>query len=532
MDAGRPAVSGSRGSAAPWAVIPLTAVTALVIVPVVAVIVAGLGPEALSILTEGGTWRIVGYTAAQAIASTVASVALALPAAYALYRLHLPARRTLLAIITVPFILPTVVVGLAFREILPFPGTTAAIIVAHVFFNVGLVVRVVGSLWGHLDPRLSDVSRTLGLSPLRTFAHVTLPLLRPAILGAAALVFLFTFTSFGVVLVLGDPALPTIEVEIYTATVQRLDLEAAAGLAMLQFAVVAIAIAWSTRLQERTAVRQRLGDEERRAQVSTRIDRAAVAWAWALALAIAVPLIGLVARSLRVGDGWGLAWYREAFAPAEATTRSASAWESITLSLQYAATATIIASVLGALACAGIIAAGRRGAWIDAALALPLGVSAVTIGFGLLLVSLRGPVDMRGWWLLVPLGQAMVALPIVIRVVLPLLRSLDPRLRQVAATLGAPPLRAWWSTEGGLTLRAMAVASGLAAAVALGEFGATAFLVRLDTPTVPVQIVRLLGRPGEANLGVAAALAVILLVITVALVGIAERVRPRRSGGW
>ncbi len=139
---------------------------------------------------------------------------------------------------------------------------------------------------------------------------------------------------------------------------------------------------------------------------------------------------------------------------------------------------------------------------------------------------------MRGWWFLVPLGQAMVALPIVIRVVLPLLRSLDPRMRQVAATLGAPPLRAWWTTEGALALRAFAVAAGLAAAVALREFGATAFLVRLDAPTVPVQIVRLLGRPGEANAGVAAALAVILLLLTLLIVGIAERVRPRRTGGW
>jgi thiamine transport system permease protein len=180
----------------------------------------------------------------------------------------------------------------------------------------------------------------------------------------------------------------------------------------------------------------------------------------------------------------------------------------------------------------GILAARRHGAWLDAALALPLGVSAVTIGFGLLLVSLRGPIDMRGWWVLVPLGQAMVALPIVVRVVLPLLRSMDPRLRHVAATLGAPPVRAWWATEGALALRAFAVAAALAAAVALGEFGATAFLVRLDTPTVPVQIVRLLGRPGEANTGVAAALSVMLLLMTILIVGAAERLRPRRSGGW
>lgn len=514
------------------AVVPLAAVTAFVVVPVIAVIAAGIGPAAVETLAVPDTWRIVGYTTVQAVASTAVSVILAIPAAYALYRLNMRGRRTMLAIITVPFVLPTVVVGLAFREVLPFPGTTAAIIVAHVFFNVGLVVRVVGSLWGHLDPRLVDVATTLGMSPLRAFASVTLPLLRPAILGAASLVFLFTFTSFGVILVLGDPALPTIEVAVYTATVQRLDFAAAAGLALLQFVIVAIVVTLTGRLQARDAVRQRLGDDEVRRDPRAPLDQLAVGWAWVLTVAVCLPLIGLVLRSLRVGDGWGLAWYAEAFAPSDGTTRSASALASIALSLQYAVAATAIAATLGALACAGILAVRRSATWIDGALALPLGVSAVTIGFGLLLVSLRGPVDMRGWWILVPLGQAMVALPIVIRVVLPLLRSIDPRMRQVAATLGAPPLRAWWSTEGALTLRAFAVASGLAAAVALGEFGATAFLVRLDTPTVPVQIVRLLGRPGEANLGVATALAVMLLLVTVTIVAAAERLRPRRGGGW
>ncbi len=514
------------------AALPLAIVAAFVIVPVVAVVTAGMGAEALATLTAASTWKIIGYTAAQAVASTLLSVLIALPIAYALYRRDLRGRRALLAIITVPFVLPTVVVGLAFRELLPFPGTTAAIIVAHVFFNVGLVVRVVGSLWGHLDPRLMAVAQTLGLSPVGTFVHVTLPLLRTAILGAAALVFLFTFTSFGVILVLGDPSLPTIEVAIYTSAIQRLDFEAASGLALLQFVIVAGVIIATTRWQAQGAVSQRLADDERRPPAHGVVDGLCITWAWVIATAICLPLLALVARSLRVGDGWGLTWYVQAFSPSDTTTRSASAFESMALSVQYAAAATIIAVALGALACTGILAARRWGAWIDATLALPLGVSAVTVGFGLLLVSLRGPMDMRDWWILVPLGQAMVALPIVIRVVLPLLRSIDPRMRQVAATLGARPLRAWWATDGATTLRAFAVASGLAAAVALGEFGATAFLVRLDNPTVPVQIVRLLGRPGEANAGVAAVLAVLLLIITIAIVASAERLRPRRGGGW
>ncbi|MFZ8925495.1 MAG: ABC transporter permease, partial [Candidatus Nanopelagicales bacterium] len=350
------------------AALPLAIVAAFVIVPVVAVVTAGMGAEALATLTAASTWKIIGYTAAQAVASTLLSVLIALPIAYALYRRDLRGRRALLAIITVPFVLPTVVVGLAFRELLPFPGTTAAIIVAHVFFNVGLVVRVVGSLWGHLDPRLMAVAQTLGLSPVKTFAHVTLPLLRTAILGAAALVFLFTFTSFGVILVLGDPSLPTIEVAIYTSAIQRLDFEAAAGLALLQFVIVAGVIIATTRWQAQGAVSQRLADDERRPPTLGVVDRLCTTWTWVIAIAICLPLLALVARSLRVGDGWGLTWYVQAFSPSDTTTRSASAFESMALSVQYAAAATIIAVALGALACTGILAARRWGAWIDATL--------------------------------------------------------------------------------------------------------------------------------------------------------------------
>lgn len=515
------------------AVVPLALVGLIVLAPVAMVVAVGWGPDALPVLTSASTWRVLGYTVAQATLSTLGSLLLAIPAAYAIYRLRLPLRRVWLAILTVPFILPTVVVGLAFREILPFPGTTAAIIVAHVFFNVGLSIRVIGGLWAHLDPRLEQVGASLGLSPFAVFGRITLPLLAPALLSAAALVFLFTFTSFGVVLVLGDPALPTIEVDIYSRAIQRLDLSAAAVLALLQFVVVGLAVMISAVLTDRLSTRQRLGDDDlTRTPARTAGDRLLVLYVVILSALVIIPLLGLVLRSLRVGEGWGFHWYAEAINPSEATTRTVSAIAAMSLSLRYALVATTLAVALGVLATIGILAARRRGRWVDAAVMLPLGVSAVTVGLGLLLLSVRGPIDLRGWWPLVPVGQALVALPIVVRVLLPVLRSTDPRLRHVAATLGAPPLRAWWAAEGALAVRATAVAAAFAAAVSLGEFGATAFLVRLDTPTVPVLIVRLLGRPGEANLGIAAALSVSLVVITVIIVATAERLRPSRSGGW
>ena len=516
-----------------WAALaPMIFVALLVAWPAGMVLAVGLGAGSLDVLATPSTWRILGYTTAQAIVSTALSLILALPVAYAVSRLRLPLRRTLLAIITIPFILPTVVVGLAFRELLPFPGTTAAIVIAHVFFNVGLAVRVIAGLWEKVDPRFGDVGASLGLGPWATFRRVTLPLIRPGILAAALLAFLFCFTSFGVVLVLGDPALPTIEVEIYQRAVQRLDLAGAATLAMLQLLVVIVAVIVSSRQQERLAVQQPLQHGDERRSVKGPLAATCAACAYVLMLLIVIPLLALLARSLRVGDGWGVEWYSRLIAPLDETTRAVPLAESVALSLRYAIVATLVAVGLGVLACIGIQAARRRGSWIDAVVTVPLGVSAVTIGLGLLLASLRGPIDMRGWWLLVPLGQALVALPIVVRVVLPILRSFDPRMRDVAATLGASPARAWIATQGAVTAKAVGLAAALACAVSLGEFGATSFLVRLDTPTIPVQVVRLLGRPGESNVGQAAALSVILLAITLVVVAVGERLRPRRGGGW
>jgi thiamine transport system permease protein len=536
VDTDRAALTPTRNRAGILlALAPLSVVAVLVGVPLLTLVISGLRLDAGDpgrFLSAAATWRVLGYTIGQAILSTALSIALALPAAYALRRLRWPGRRTWLAILTVPFVLPTVVVGLAFRELLPFAGTTAAIIVAHVFFNVGLATRVIGGVWAHLDPRYTEVALSLGAGPLRAFRSVTWPFLRPAVFASAALVFLFTFTSFGVVLIVGDPAWPTIEVEIYRLAVQSLNLSAAASLAVIQLVIVVIALGLSAALQRRTTHERIVTEPPVASRPRSVGDYAAVVFTLLLVIAVCLPLLRLAIGSIRVGDRFGWDFYVEVFAPSDLTTRATPAWAALATSARYALIATAIAAILGMLGAIAVSRLRRNATWIDTAITLPLGVSAVSLGLGLLLFSIYGPIDLRGSWMLVPLGQALVAMPIVIRVVLPVLRSIDPRLRDVAATLGAGPVRAWVSVDGPIALRVGAVAAGLAAAVSLGEFGATAFLVRSDTPTVPVQIVRLLGRPGEANLGQALALSVILVIVTGIIIGLAERARPSRGGGW
>ena len=179
--------------------------------------------------------------------TTLASVLLGLPGAYLLYRCSFPGRRLLRAVVSVPFVLPTVVVGVAFQSLLTKNGllgflgleeSLAAILAALVFFNYSVVVRTVGALWSRLDPRAVEAARSLGAGRARAFVTVTLPALAPAIASAAALVFLFCASAFGVVLVLGGQSYATIETEIWYQTTQLLDLPTAATLSILQLVIV------------------------------------------------------------------------------------------------------------------------------------------------------------------------------------------------------------------------------------------------------------------------------------------------------
>lgn len=487
------------------------------------------------------TWRAIGLTLGQAGVATAICLLLGLPGAYVLHRCRFPGRGAVRAFVTVPFVLPTVVVGVAFRALLieggplgflRLDGTFAAIIAALVFFNYAVVVRTVGGLWEHLDPRAEQAARALGASPWRTFARVTLPALGPAIASAASLVFLFCATAFGAVLILGGGRFATIETEIWIQTTQFLDLRTASVLSVVQLVVVTAALWVAARARASRERALHLGAPGGAGQPLRRCDAAAVAVTGVVVAALALPLATLVLRSLRTPTGWGLANYANLGTTGGVNALSVTVWEAAENSLRAAVDATALAVVVGGLVALVVSRrprgrGGRRAvSLLDAAFMLPLGVSAVTVGFGFLL-TLDRPlgigVDLRTSGLLVPIAQAVVAVPLVVRTVLPVLRAIDPRLREAAAALGAAPGRVLATVDGPIAARAVGLAVGFAFAVSLGEFGATSFLARPDRPTLPIVIFRLIGRPGAENHGMALAASVVLATLTAAVITVAER---------
>ncbi|MCK2140670.1 ABC transporter permease [Streptomyces albidoflavus] len=519
--------------------------------PVAAIVGRGLRQDGAwqfgalgEVLGDPDIGQVLWFTLWQALASTGLTLVVAMPAAYVFARLEFPGKSLLRAVVTVPFVLPTVVVGTAFLALLGRGGllddlwglrldtTVWAILLAHVFFNYAVVVRTVGGLWAQLDPRQEEAARMLGASRFRAWRTVTLPALGPAVAAAALMVFLFTFTSFGVVQILGGPGFATLEVEIYRQTAHLLDLPTAAVLTLVQFAAVGAILAvhaWTVRRRETALSLVDAAYAVRRVRGTG--QRLLLGFVLAtVAVLILLPLGVLVERALDAPGGYGLGYFR-ALMSADGGAFLVPPIDAVANSLQYAAVATLIALLVGGLAAAALTRrAGLFTRGFDALLMLPLGVSAVTVGFGFLIALDRPPLDLRASWILVPLAQALVGVPFVVRTMLPVLRAVDSRLREAAAVLGASPWRAWREVDLPLVRRALLVAAGFAFAVSLGEFGATVFIARPDNPTLPVAVARLLGRAGDLNYGQAMALSTILMIVCVVSLLLLERVRPLSRG--
>jgi thiamine transport system permease protein len=533
------------------AAVPVAVVAVFFVLPVGAMLHRGVWPSGsfdpgavLDVLRRPRTGRVLWFTVWTSTVATTCAVLLGLPAAYVLHRLRFPGRALVRTALLVPFVLPTVVVGLAVRQLiassgplgfLGLDGTPVAILIGLVFFNVAVVIRTVGVAWEGLDRRPAEAAAALGASPWQVFRTVTLPALRPAIVSAASVVFLFCATAFGVVLVLGGVRYSSVETEIYLLTADLLDLPAAAALSLVQMlAVVALLVVVGRLRAVPDPTVRRVAAPPARPQ---RRDVAAIVVTALTLTLVAAPVLALALGSVRRDGGWTLDFYRALAGSADGLLE-VSVGHALLASLRIAVDATWMSLSLG-LVVAFVVTrrmrsrAGRRARTVlDGFFMLPLGVSAVTLGFGFLIALDEPPLDLRASPLLVPIAQALVALPLVVRTLVPVLAGIDDRQRQAAASLGAGPLRTLRTVDLAVVWRPLLAAAGFAFAVSLGEFGATSFIVRPAEPTLPVVIYRLLGHPGALNYGTAMAASVVLAAVTAGVILVVDRLRVPGTGAW
>ncbi len=485
--------------------------------------------------------RVIWFTIWQAALSTLGALALGLPAAYIFARFQFPGKKLLRALVTLPFVMPTVVAATAFIALIGPRGllnqalmgilhlseppidllhTLTIILLAHVFYNASVIIRMVGGFWANLDPRQEAAAAMLGAGPWQRLRYITLPLLAPSILAASLIVYLFNFTSFGVILILGGPGFATIEVEIYRTAVRLFNLPVAAALSIVQMLFTLTMMVVYTRLQQKMTVPQEFQAAGRTQRPPrTPGEKALVVGVFALLGAFLIsPLIALVIQSFTLGGDVSLDFYRALFVNRTNSIFFVTPIEAVRNSLAFA-TVTILFSVIIALPAAYLLAEPARRRFslarlLDPLFMLPLGTSAVTLGFGYIVALNRPPLNLRASLIIVPIAHTLIAFPFVLRALLPVLRGMNPHLREAAQMLGANTLSVLRHIDLPILRRALLVGVVFAFTISMGEFSASLLVTRPQFPTLPVAIYRLLGQPGVSNFGQAVAMSVILMLVT------------------
>jgi thiamine transport system permease protein len=513
------------------------------------------------LITSPHMREVIGFTFFQATLSTVLTLLFGLPGAYLLARYKLWGKSFILAATGISFVLPTLVVATAFNALLgprgwlnlllmslfslsqpplSFVNTFTAILIAHIFYNTTIVLRLVGDFWSHVDPRMTQAAMVMGANRWQTLRHILLPLIMPAIASAALLIFIFDFTSFGVILVLGGPRFATIEVEIYNQTISLFNLPLAAALSIIQLVctlgLTLLYLRFSQRVSRPISLHPRKQTERRLTSRRSRI--LAATYMIALFALLTLPILALVTRSFvrievpQPGQPGielhpTLAYYQELGINRRASFFYVPPTTAIAVSLGYAVTTVFLALALGLPASWALVRdkGSPSNQVFEPLLMLPLGTSAVTLGLGFIVALDKPPLDLRASPILVPLAHTLVAFPFVVRSLVPSLSSIKPRLRQAGSVLGASPSEVLRKIDLPLIGRAILVAAVFAFTISLGEFGATALIARPEYPTIPIMIYRFISEPGALNLGKSLALSTILCIVTGVSMLVIERFR-------
>jgi thiamine transport system permease protein len=490
--------------------------------PIAKITSLGLSGDWFTKLVEPKTIEIVWFTLWQAALSTLVTVFIAIPGAYVLYRKSFRGQQAIRALIIIPFVLPSIVVAVGFtvfREAHDFwidLGITFLsdpvywIIGAHVFVNYSIAVRTIGGVWATMDPEIEEAAELDGAGRLKNLLAISLPQLRPAIFSASALVFLFSATSFGVILVLGGGQIQTIETAIYFSATQFLDLEAAAALVLVQTLITATAFLVESSLAKGTVGLEQVFEGSPKPKLDHR-DLPATSITTVIVVGLLVmPMVLVLVEAFKVGDGYGLQNFFNLSTRGARDLLNISVLDAAGNSIRNMAVAAVIAFVLGTLISWLLVRTKQK--LLDLVFLVPLGVSSVVLGFGFLVSFNADWFPLRSSWLIVPLAQALIALPMVIRLVYPALVSIGKEPIEQASLDGASSFQIWRFVESGMIKGVLLTALGYAAIISVGEFGASSFLAYGSEGTIPTLLFRLIARPGEQNYGMAMAVSAILIV--------------------
>lgn len=493
------------------------------------------------ILTSPYYRRIFGFTLSQALMSSLLSIVVALPGAWILSHLNFPGKRFLKALTTIPFILPSILVVLGFilfwgrqgvvnrtlmlltrgdEPVIDVLYSFRAILLAHVFYNFPIALRLIGAWWEGLGGNQLQAARLLGASERKIFRTITLPQLLPGILSAGSLIFLYCFMSFAVVLVLGGgPRWSTMEVEVYRLIKYSLDFGRGGALALVETAAT-LFLSWFVIRRESAAIQRQSTGLERRNWTILPLRGRLLILAYLLFVLIVImgPIITVSFHSFlekinRSGDARiSLRWYREILsAPGSLSGNAQLLSRAVRNSLFLGLSTVLLTLTLGAYSAWLLSRAGFRFPVLtETFLMMPMGISSVVLGMGYLWLSRGNRLSLLPPRLSIILAHSVIALPFVLRSLTPAMKRIRQSLLDASRLMGAGGVKQFLTVELPLIRPGLIAGAAFAMAISLGEINATLILSDAGVPTIPIAILRLIGTYKFSS---ACALGTILILI-------------------
>lgn len=451
--------------------------------------------------------ELIATTALIATSSAVVAAILGYPVGNWLATLSPKLKRLVSAIVLVPFLLPPFLIGLTLLPLQPTAvnSTTGIlwILAAHVFMNVGFIGSVVAA--NQIPKNQLEAASLDGAGPIRTRLLIELPQQLAGVISASLLVALYSATSYGLVLTLGQGRVETLETAVATAALRQLDLGAASILALLQ---TLLTLALFVMARSLSAEPSPLFGEN---GVDARGSKLGQVLGTLLIAAVSIVIGGVLIRAITLGPG---------LFENLANLAGRGSRDLLNISVLDAALNSLrnlIVAAAIALPVSWLVAGRLRTSYL---VLLPIGISPVVFGLVFLILSGYLPTSFSSSWLLVPIVQSLFLIPLSYQVLKPARQSVSKDLKDAALMDGAVGLKMFRFVEGPLIRRPLAVATAFVAMGSLGEFGAASFLAYGSQATLPLVMFRLISRPGEENLGMAMAAAslFILLVLVVVFV--------------
>jgi len=514
---------------------PILLIALFLLFPLISVLISGFKGEEgftfgnfISVISDGYYYRIFAFTLAQAFLSTVVSLAIGIPIGYFFGKYNFRGRKILLTLFTVPFILPTVLVGMGFLSLFGENGLFGlpilSIILAHAFYNIPLVVHYIAAYYQNFDKNLIGAAKTLGSKKLHLVFRIFLPLFIQPILTSSILIFLFCFLSYGVVLILGAQAhFRTTETQIY-AEFFKGESGKASILALLQLLVtIAIVLGYLFYIRKKTQ-REKTGTTEVFPQEAIKpkqffifFGNVVIIGVLLLGLALEIaPMIAIIVNSFWDPYlGQFVNTFKELFSSETASIARIGLGSSILNTLKFAFGSAIFASLLSIITVAALGERRSRKSTVSLEMLtyLPLAISSVTLSLGITQTFIGSNFFANNPWIFIIISQGLLGYPFITRALLNGLNTIDPDILDSAKTLGANSAYKFYRIYLPLLLRSFLAGFAFALGLSIGEFTTAIFFSNIN-PGVTTLTVVLYRLRNARMFGPASAIGVILMIVS------------------